>query len=661
MDLNPLDPKAAHTAAGGARRGNSGDSGFRGVMELMAHLTASDRQRADEIRRPAEESGSRTERPARAAKSSDADDARPTAKAAHGRRQTETETDNHSGELPILPSETRQATASTAAATGNQGSASAIVPTAGSETDVDGAPMIPASTPVPSRVGVPADGKSAPAASASAVPATAAGQPAPQQANAQTAGYQGAATGSPALQTSASQEPAAGATNPQTATAEPQVDQAAIGQPKAGQPQVNQPQAGPGPVAQTQVAQTQVAQSQMAQSRAAPAQGSAPQPPTADQQTAAVAVETAPRPTKDKPATLPGDAKVSVEPGTVVARTQGVSSAVLVQAHLTTASDTTGKAGGLAGQGLAGQGLAEQSLANQGLASQGLTGQAATASSAQPLHVGGSQALFVGADAGSGQSGAQSGGGQNGDGGQAGQNGGQSQTGGQAQAGGGFAFGAATIGQRGFGGDAARAQFQEILSTRTARAPMQGSGATTPGGTTPLSFTAGPGGPQSTLTTAMASRAEATAQGRPGALASTAVGQVAMKLAGTAADGGGRVTIRLNPEELGKLDIKLEFSRDGSIRAQISAERPETLDMLQRDARALDKALQEAGLKTDQNSLEFNLQGENGQPGGSDDEQTAAVDDGLSGPENADNDEVDTASLPDAGGARADGSYDLVA
>jgi hypothetical protein len=40
----------------------------------------------------------------------------------------------------------------------------------------------------------------------------------------------------------------------------------------------------------------------------------------------------------------------------------------------------------------------------------------------------------------------------------------------------------------------------------------------------------------------------------------------------------------------------------------IIAERPETLDILQRDIRVLERALQDAGLKTDQNSLSFDLQ-----------------------------------------------------
>ena len=159
----------------------------------------------------------------------------------------------------------------------------------------------------------------------------------------------------------------------------------------------------------------------------------------------------------------------------------------------------------------------------------------------------------------------------------------------------------------------------------------------------------------------MASGAVATAQGRPGAASGTAVGLVAVKLAGAAAAGGGRITIKLNPEDLGKVDVKLELGKDGLVRATISAEKPETLDMLQRDSRVLEKALQEAGLKTDQQSLAFDMRGGNGQPadrdqGGPASDGRMAGDDPTSGePQAAD------ATAADSGGARGDRSYDLVA
>src|SRR3546814_9101110 len=58
------------------------------------------------------------------------------------------------------------------------------------------------------------------------------------------------------------------------------------------------------------------------------------------------------------------------------------------------------------------------------------------------------------------------------------------------------------------------------------------------------------------------------------------------------------------------LEVKLENASDGTLRAVISAERSETLDLLQRDARGLERALQEAGVKTDSGSLSFNLRGQ---------------------------------------------------
>jgi flagellar hook-length control protein FliK len=70
------------------------------------------------------------------------------------------------------------------------------------------------------------------------------------------------------------------------------------------------------------------------------------------------------------------------------------------------------------------------------------------------------------------------------------------------------------------------------------------------------------------------------------------------------------VTIQLRPEELGRIEIKLEMSQDGKVRAAITADNPATLELLQRDARGLERALQDAGLRADASNLEFNLRGE---------------------------------------------------
>lgn len=70
--------------------------------------------------------------------------------------------------------------------------------------------------------------------------------------------------------------------------------------------------------------------------------------------------------------------------------------------------------------------------------------------------------------------------------------------------------------------------------------------------------------------------------------------------------------IRLHPAELGQLDISLSVADDGHVTAVVRAERPETLDLLQRDARSLETQLRQAGLDVTSNSLNFSLSNGNG-------------------------------------------------
>ncbi|MDP6876591.1 MAG: flagellar hook-length control protein FliK [Alphaproteobacteria bacterium] len=83
--------------------------------------------------------------------------------------------------------------------------------------------------------------------------------------------------------------------------------------------------------------------------------------------------------------------------------------------------------------------------------------------------------------------------------------------------------------------------------------------------------------------------------------------QVAMHLSKAVQNGIDRLSIRLDPAELGRVDVKLEVGHDGRAIALVAAERPETLELLKSDARALEKALQDAGLETDAGSLSFSL------------------------------------------------------
>jgi len=83
--------------------------------------------------------------------------------------------------------------------------------------------------------------------------------------------------------------------------------------------------------------------------------------------------------------------------------------------------------------------------------------------------------------------------------------------------------------------------------------------------------------------------------------------QVAMQIAKAVQNGTDRISIRLNPAELGRIDIKLDVSQGGQVVATITVDRPETLEMLKADSRALEQALSDAGLDSDSENLSFNL------------------------------------------------------
>jgi flagellar hook-length control protein FliK len=71
--------------------------------------------------------------------------------------------------------------------------------------------------------------------------------------------------------------------------------------------------------------------------------------------------------------------------------------------------------------------------------------------------------------------------------------------------------------------------------------------------------------------------------------------------------GAKQFTMRLDPPELGQVEVKLTVAADKKVRAVVSADRPEALADLVRSARDLARALQEAGLDLEENGLSFSL------------------------------------------------------
>jgi flagellar hook-length control protein FliK len=85
--------------------------------------------------------------------------------------------------------------------------------------------------------------------------------------------------------------------------------------------------------------------------------------------------------------------------------------------------------------------------------------------------------------------------------------------------------------------------------------------------------------------------------------------QVAINVQQAVKSGTDHIQIQLQPADLGTIDVKLNVNHDGRVTVVVSADRSDTLNLLQQDAGGLTQALRDAGLQADNSSLSFNLRG----------------------------------------------------
>lgn len=83
--------------------------------------------------------------------------------------------------------------------------------------------------------------------------------------------------------------------------------------------------------------------------------------------------------------------------------------------------------------------------------------------------------------------------------------------------------------------------------------------------------------------------------------------QVAREIVRRFNGGNTSFELRLDPPELGRIDVRLEVSRDHKVTAVIAADSPQALSDLVRHARELEASLQSAGLDLAENGLSFDL------------------------------------------------------
>lgn len=86
-----------------------------------------------------------------------------------------------------------------------------------------------------------------------------------------------------------------------------------------------------------------------------------------------------------------------------------------------------------------------------------------------------------------------------------------------------------------------------------------------------------------------------------------ALSAVAETVASHVHAGTSRFAIRLDPAELGTIDVRVEVKSTGEVRAHLVVERADTLDMMLRDQKSLERSLAQSGLDVGSSGLQFSL------------------------------------------------------
>lgn len=133
-----------------------------------------------------------------------------------------------------------------------------------------------------------------------------------------------------------------------------------------------------------------------------------------------------------------------------------------------------------------------------------------------------------------------------------------------------------------------------------------------------------------------AGAAPETISARPGEIGR----QLGIEIVRQNLDGRDSLTIRLDPAEMGEIQVRLQFDDKGTMRAHVSAESSVALEMLRRDSGDLVRALGDAGVRTDAQSFQFEArsQGRGDQQGQHNRPETPARQDAGYAEGEADND-----------------------
>jgi flagellar hook-length control protein FliK len=157
--------------------------------------------------------------------------------------------------------------------------------------------------------------------------------------------------------------------------------------------------------------------------------------------------------------------------------------------------------------------------------------------------------------------------------------------------------------------DAAVQPFAQLARSAAAEQP-QANVAAIPGG-------AHSGVPQAQPGAQAAVAANASTQPEPVMQfrADKAAREMGLEIARRVSSGGEELVIRLDPGELGRINIRMAVNEHGQLRAVVAADAPAVLEALRSDISELNRALEQAGVRTDSQSFRFD-RGGSGDSGG---------------------------------------------
>ncbi|HUO91822.1 MAG TPA: flagellar hook-length control protein FliK [Rhizomicrobium sp.] len=85
---------------------------------------------------------------------------------------------------------------------------------------------------------------------------------------------------------------------------------------------------------------------------------------------------------------------------------------------------------------------------------------------------------------------------------------------------------------------------------------------------------------------------------------------LAVNIAAQSQAGAKQFDIRLDPPELGRVDVRLTVDASGKAQAHLAVDKPQTLELLQKDSGSLARALRDSGVQLSNNGLQFSLKGQ---------------------------------------------------